>query len=253
MCCMPKLSEQRRKTDCIKLHKYTLVEHSTCLVTAAQRLKDTRCAVKTYLHITATTKKHMHASICTHTHKHGSPNSTSRQLLSQRNACTSFPFPEFLFTVKKKEEKPYWNFIFSVSLPRSLSFFLPPLALPKFRNQWGLTVMHMNSSMSHNRATNPHCGSGDSLSYTSNKGKTPRQHHYCQFFSKHTQPHTLLPTPGRSCQLMCMQVCVSGCMCVFLLVHMDVCRPVCVCVCRQCHSLYEFLMCVLWQWGLHAA
>lgn len=31
--------------------------------------------------------------------------------------------------------------------------------------------MHMNSSMSHNRVTNPHCGSRDSLSYTSNKSK----------------------------------------------------------------------------------
>lgn len=33
--------------------------------------------------------------------------------------------------------------------------------------------MRMNSSMSHNSATNPHCGSRDSLSYTSNKGKLP--------------------------------------------------------------------------------
>lgn len=31
--------------------------------------------------------------------------------------------------------------------------------------------MHMNSSMSQNRVTNPHCGSRDSLSYTSNKSK----------------------------------------------------------------------------------
>lgn len=33
--------------------------------------------------------------------------------------------------------------------------------------------MHMNSSVFHKWATNPHCGFGNSLSYRSNKGNLP--------------------------------------------------------------------------------
>lgn len=59
----------------------------------------------------------------------------------------------------------------------TLPCFLPLLALPKFRNRRGLSVMHMNSSVSHNRATNPHCGAAESLSYMSNKRQSPHQRH----------------------------------------------------------------------------
>lgn len=100
-----------------------------------------------------------------------------------RNACTPFPSLN-LFSQYKKH---LIGISYSLQLSFSLPCFLIPLALPKFRNQWGLTVMHMNSSMPHNQATNPHCGSGDSLSYTSNKGKLPVNTITVSFFSKQTQ------------------------------------------------------------------
>lgn len=70
------------------------------------------------------TQKHACASIMfTHMHRHGSCNSTSCQLLSQRNACTSLPIPESLY-------KEIWN-SYSMYPSPSLS-----LSFSSFSHHW---------------------------------------------------------------------------------------------------------------------
>lgn len=140
--------------------------------------------------------------------------------------------PDFLLTVKQKTSLEFH--IPCISLFPSPFFFLPPSALPKFRNQWGLTVMHMNNSMSHNRATNPHCGSGDSLSYTSNKSKLP-----VNTITVSSSANKLNPTP---CQIQRGSVnlrvcCVNACACSWVYVCVIVGIRVFVCLQAVCMNL----------------
>ncbi len=70
--------------------------------------------------------------------------------------------------------------------------------------------MHMNSSMSHNQATNPYCGSGDGLSYTSNKSKLPVNTITVSSSANKLNPLPCSQLQGGSVNLgVC---CVCGCM-----------------------------------------
>lgn len=172
----------------------------------------------------------------THMHQHGSCNSTSCQLLSQRSACTSLPIPESLY----KEKKPYWNsYSMYPSLPPSLSLFLlfshhwlcPNLAT----SEGWLSCIWIAQCLT-TRATNPHCGSGDSLSYTSNKGKLP-----VNTTTVSSSVNTLNHTPcsqlqGGNLNLTCM-LCEYTCVCVFGGIYWTY-----VGLCVPCHSVYKSLM-----------
>lgn len=115
--------EEDQRTNCIKWAPW---QNTRPVLWLRLRGGHLLCCQTLYTHNCS--QKHTHASICTrvytHMHKHGGSNSTSCQLLSQRNACTSFPSPEFLFTVKNKEEQTLLEFHILCISSLSLSFFL---------------------------------------------------------------------------------------------------------------------------------
>lgn len=155
-----------------------------------------------------------------------------------RAEMSAFVSENCLNFFEQLKKKPYWNFMYPASPPPRSPFFLPLLALPKFSSQWGLTVMHMNSSMSHNRATNPHCGSGDSLSYTSNKGELP-----VSTITVSSSENKVSPTPCRLRSVVWSCVCAVWmhmvvCVCVSLGIQRHV-GPVCLCVCWQCVWIFN--------------
>lgn len=169
----------------------------------------------------------------THMHQHGSCNSTSCQLLSQRSACTSLPIPESLY----KEKNLIGIHILCIPLPPSLSLFLlfshhwlcPNLAT----SEGWLSCIWIAQCLT-TRATNPHCGSGDSLSYTSNKGKLP-----VNTTTVSSSVNTLNHTPcsqlqGGNLNLTCMlRECT--CVCVFggiYWTYVGLCVP-CATVCMN--------------------
>lgn len=102
--------------------------------------------------------------------------------------------------------------------------------------------MHMNSSMSHNRATNPHCGSGDSLSYTSNKSKLP-----VNTITVSSSVNKLNPTPCQiqrgsvNLRVCCVNACACNWVCVCVVVGIRGCLCVCVCAGSVCESLMRVL------------
>lgn len=171
----------------------------------------------------------------THMHQHGSCNSTSCQLLSQRSACTSLPITESLY----KEKKPYWNSYSmypSPSLSLSFSSFSHHWLCPNLATSEGWLSCIWIAQCLTTRATNPHCGSGDSLSYTSNKGKLP-----VNTTTVSSSVNTLNHTPcsqlqGGNLNLTCM-LCECTCVCVFGGIYWTY-----VGLCVPCHSVYKSLM-----------
>lgn len=95
--------------------------------------------------------------------------------------------------------------------------------------------MHMNSSMSHNRVTNPHCGSRDSLSYTSNKSKL-----LVNTITVISLVNKLSPPPHLGSSWEVVQICML-CLCMRLCGY----RLMCVSVCSKLPSVNESLMHVI--------
>lgn len=174
----PKFSEQRNAEAVNKVPEVSVAaEPSTCLGTAAARTH------------AVLSKPQAHARIHARAHTY---TIVTVLIPSPVNFCLgeAHHYPEFpLNPIGISCSQCLTPFFF-----HTLPCFLPLLALPKFRKRRGLSVMHMNSSMSHNRATNPHCGAAESLSYMSNKGKLPVSAINSEFFCKTT---ATLPTPER--------------------------------------------------------
>ena len=180
------------------------------------RWKDTHCAVKTfYTH--RNTRVH---PLCLHTRTNMAVlipplvNCCLREMLAHHFLSLNLFIGIHILCI-------------SLSLPLSFSFFSHHWLCPNLATSEGWLSCIWIAQCLTTRATNPHCGSGDSLSYTSNKGKLP-----VNTMTVSSSENTLNHTPCAQLQggnldltcTLCARVCVFGCICG----HMS--TRVCACV-----------------------